>query len=215
MQRRLLVLAIYDPRWFMKVLELSRRRGVIFNHYYFKERVPYGSVVYTDFEQVLGELADRNDLIVVYDPEKTCRGFEKAVLLTMHITGYRNLVIGIDPGATLSYVVLGDDHLLLYGDGGLRDLSRDLSYVTNCIPHEEIRVRVGAGSRCGEVLEYIKKNYAWLPLELVDEASTSPSRRKTEEIVYSSKRLRGLKPFRHKDIYAAYKIALSKGIEVV
>ncbi|MEM4953537.1 MAG: hypothetical protein QXR51_05475, partial [Desulfurococcaceae archaeon] len=105
--------------------------------------------------------------------------------------------------------------LVFYGEGGIRDFEKDLNYILYCIPFKEIRIKVGAGWRSSEIIEFVKSKYKQIPLELVDEASTSPSRSRIDEVIYSSKRLRGLKPFRYKDIYAAYRIALSKGIEVL
>lgn len=215
MQRRLLILAIYDPKWFMQAIKLVKQRGIAFSYYYSKEKLPYGSVVYTDFEYILRELEDRKDLLVVHDSQRSCKKLEEAILASMYSNSYRSVVIGIDPGDVLSYVILGDDHLLFYGEGGLKDLGKDLNYVLNCIPRREIRVKVGIGHRCGEVVEYVKKKYAGITLELVDETSTSPSRNRIDEVVYSARKLHGLKPFRHKDIYAAYRIALSKGVEVL
>ncbi|MEM0246722.1 MAG: hypothetical protein QXJ84_02640 [Desulfurococcaceae archaeon] len=215
MQRRLLVLAVYDPKWFMQAIKLAKRRGIAFSYYYPGEDLPRGSVVYTDFEYILGELEGRKDLLIIYDPQRSCKKLEEAILASMYSSGYRSVIVGVDPGDVLSYVILGDDYLLLYGEGGLKDLDEDFNYVLSCVPHDEIRVKVGTGHKCGEVVEYIKKKYVNIPLELVDETSTSPSRSRIDEVVHSARRLRGLKPFRHKDIYAAYRIALSKGVEVL
>ncbi|MEM0099552.1 MAG: hypothetical protein QXD50_01800 [Desulfurococcaceae archaeon] len=215
MQRRPLVIAIYDPRWFMNVIKLLKKRGVIFHHYYSRNEVPGGSVLYTDLEQIVNEISDRRDLLVIYDPAKSCRKLEEAILATMYISEYRSIVIGVDPGQLISYVVLGDETLVFYGEGGIRDFEKDLNYILYCIPFKEIRIKVGAGWRSSEIIEFVKSKYKQIPLELVDEASTSPSRSRIDEVIYSSKRLRGLKPFRYKDIYAAYRIALSKGIEVL
>ncbi|MEM1773140.1 MAG: hypothetical protein QXQ71_04900, partial [Desulfurococcaceae archaeon] len=161
------------------------------------------------------EISDRRDLLVIYDPAKSCRKLEEAILATMYISEYRSIVIGVDPGQLISYVVLGDETLVFYGEGGSRDFEKDLNYILYCIPFKEIRIKVGAGWRSSEIIEFVKSKYKQIPLELVDEASTSPSRSRIDEVIYSSKRLRGLKPFRYKDIYAAYRIALSKGIEVL
>lgn len=188
---------------------------MIFSYYYSENEVPYGSVVYTDHEYFVYELRNRNDLIVVYDPDKICRKLEEAILTTMLINEYRGVTIGIDTGSILSYVILGDEDLLLYGDGNLRELREDLEYVINCIPFLDIRIKVGLGPRSGEVIEYVKKKFTRIPIELVDEASTSPKRSRLDDVIYSRRKLRGLKPFRHKDIYAAYRIALSKGVEVI
>lgn len=199
----------------MNVIKLLKKRGVIFHHYYSKNEVPDGSVLYTDLEQIVNEISERRDLLIIYDPVKSCKKLEEAILATMYISEYRSIVIGVDPGQLVSYVVLGDEMLVFYGEGDIRDFEKDLNYILHCIPFKEIRIKVGAGWRSSEVLEFVKSKYKQIPLELVDEASTSPSRSRIDELIHSSKRLRGLKPFRYKDIYAAYRIALSKGIEVL
>jgi hypothetical protein len=215
LQRRPVVIAIYDPRWFIDVMNLLKRRGIMFHHYYSKEEVPYGSVIYTDMNLIVEELSDRRDLYVIYDPGKTCRKLEEAMLASMYISEYRDIIVGVDPGVLVSYVVLGDELLLFYGEGKVEDLGRDLDYVLKCVPFKDIKIKVGTGYRSSEIIEFIKSRYKQIPLELVDESSTSPSRSRIDEAIYSSRKLRGLKPFRYKDIYAAYRIALSKGIEVL
>jgi hypothetical protein len=40
LQRRPLVIAIYDSKWFMRVLDIVKRRGIIFHHYYTPTDVP-------------------------------------------------------------------------------------------------------------------------------------------------------------------------------
>ncbi|MEM0001644.1 MAG: hypothetical protein QW211_01975, partial [Desulfurococcaceae archaeon] len=141
MQRRPLVIAIYDPRWFMNVIKLLKKRGVIFHHYYSRNEVPVGSVLYTDLEQIVNEISDRRDLLVIYDPAKSCRKLEEAILATMYISEYRSIVIGVDPGQLISYVVLGDETLVFYGEGGIRDFEKDLNYILYCIPFKEIRIK--------------------------------------------------------------------------
>lgn len=214
MQRRMLIIAIYDPKWFMKVLEILRRRDILFNHYYSRNSVPYGSIVYTDFEYIRNELSTRSDLLVIYDPDKTCRKLEDAILASLMLEKYRYITVGIDPGPVLSYVVLGDDILLLYGEGEVKDLNRDLTYVYECMSFDRIIVRIGMGSKAEDVLVEIKDKYN-VVLELVDESGTTPSQSKISELIYASRKLRKLRPFRHRGIYAAYRIALSKGVEVL
>lgn len=55
-----------------------------------------------------------------------------------------------------------------------------------------------------------------IPLEMVPEEKTTPSLESRDEIRYLSEKMkRGLRPFRFKDVYAAYRIAMKKGVEVV
>lgn len=195
-------------------MEVLRRRGVLFHHYYTPGEVPPGSVVYTDYLPIARDLENRSDLLVVYDSERSCKVLEKAIMSTSYKDKYNDVFIGVDPGSNISYVVVGDGELLLYGEGSTKEFSRDIEYVINCVHFGKILARVGAGSKSGDVIVFLKRSFD-LPIELVDEFSTTPSSSRIAEIDYLSKHLKGLKPFRHKGIYAAYRIALTSGIQVL
>jgi hypothetical protein len=214
-QRRPLVVAVYDSKWFLRVLATLGRRAVRYHFYYDESEVPHGSVVYTDLEDIAKALSKRGDLLIIYDPLRSCRELERAILASMFISEYSSIVIGVDPGQVVNYVVLGDDDFILYGAGGLDTLITDLDYIVNCMPFKEMTIRVGTGVSCGDVVYALKSRFPRARLELVDESSTTPSRSRIIEIAYISRRLKGLKPFRYKDIYAAYRIALSRGVEVL
>jgi len=213
-QRRELVLAIYEPSWLVRVVEYLRRRGIRFHHYYSGEKVPPGSVVYTDYYLFADELSARSDIVVIYDPNRNCRELEKAILITRFTDTYGAIVVGIDPGSKLSYVVISNGELLFYGEGKLEDLEKDLKYIRECIPHKELRVKIGSGFNAVDIALEIKRKYN-VPVELIDEKMSTPSVSRLEEIRFLKKRLKELKPFRYKDVYAAYKIAISEGVEVL
>jgi len=213
-QRRELVLAIYEPTWFIKVVEYLKRRGIRFHYYYSKQDIPAECVVYTDHHLFAEEITDRPGVTVIYDPKRDCRELEKAILITKYADSYNVLIVGIDPGSKLSYVILSGEELLLYGDGDIGDLERDLDYVVRCIPHRELRVKIGSGHNAVDLALKIKSKYH-VPVEIVDEKMSTPSITRLEEIRFLKKRLKELKPFRYRDIYAAYKIAISKGVEVL
>ncbi|MGC8982301.1 MAG: hypothetical protein ACP5KA_00875 [Desulfurococcaceae archaeon] len=214
MQRRPLVIAIYDPQWFIRVLELLKKRRVNFHHYYTPSEVPPGSVVYTDYKPIVDELVHRSDLLVLYDEEKSCRSLEKAIMLVYMREKYNSISIGVDPGSTISYAVVGDGDLLFYGEGSLEELDRGIEYVLKCMYFDEISIKVGAGHLSGDIIVHLKRKFS-APLQLVDESATSPSASRINEVKYISKRLGGLKSFRHKGVYSAYRIALSEGVEVL
>ncbi|MEM4717328.1 MAG: hypothetical protein QXE81_01030 [Desulfurococcaceae archaeon] len=213
-QRRPLVLAIYEPKWFLKAIEIAKRRGIKYVFYYSKESVPHGSVVYTDLELIMNDLSDREDLKLIYDTEKNCKKLEEAFQASMFIDQYNYLIVGIDVGRTISYVILGDNSLLLYGVGVLRDLIGDIDYVFNCVAFGQMSVKIGTGQEFIEILEVIRSRYKNIDIEIVDEAKTPPGLR-LDDLIYMNMRLRGLKPHRDRDIYAAYRIALAKGVKVV
>lgn len=197
----------------MKVLELVKRQNMVFYHYYTPREVPYGSVVYTDYEPIVRELMTRSDIDVVYDFERSCKMLEKAIMMSNLKEKYESIIVGIDPGSLPSHVVVGDDELLMYGEG-VRELIEDLEYILNCMYFDHIMIRIGTGPTSGDIIAYLKGKYK-IPIELVDEARTSPHPNRIGEVNYLSKRLRGVKPFRYKDVYAAYRIALTSGIEVL
>lgn len=213
-QRRDLVIAIYEPTWFIKVIEYLKRRGIKFYYYYSREDVPPGSVVYTDYNIFAEELTGRTDITVIFDPNRDCRVLEKAILTANYADSYGTIVIGVDPGSRLSYVVLSDEELILYGDGGLVELEKDLDYILTCMPHRELKVKVGLGYNAVDLALRIKSKYS-VPVELIDERMSTPSVSRLDEVRFIKRRLKELKPFRYKDIYAAYKIAISKGVEVL
>jgi len=214
LQRRGLLLAIYEPTWFIRVVEYLKRRGVKFYYYYSSREVPLGSVVYTDYSVFVEELSSRSDLTVVYDPERNCRELERAILLTRLTDSYDVIIVGIDPGQDISYVIISGNELLLYGEGQLKDLERDLDYIVECIPHKSLKVKIGTGFNAVDTALSIKRKYNVL-VELIDEKMSTPSVSRLDEVRFLEKRLSRLKPFRYKDIYAAYKIAISEGVEVL
>ncbi|MEM3926326.1 MAG: hypothetical protein QXU13_01915 [Desulfurococcaceae archaeon] len=215
MQRRPLVIAVYEPLWFINVMRVLRERDIIFHHYYSSDEVPYGSVVYTDHEYFLKELSNRNDLLIIYDPSRDCRKLEEAVLLCKSLSNfYSEVVIGVDPGKVISYAIVGDGLFITYGEGSIDDLNNSIEYVKRCLPFKDLLIRVGSG-RNGLELALALKRLFNTRVELVSEEETTPRWSIKEEINLLSRRLKGLKPYRFKNIYAAYRIAMKNGVEVV
>lgn len=214
MQKRPLVIAVYDPRWFIHVLGVLRERNIPFHHYYTRDEVPYGSVLYTDYIVFYEEARGRSDILVFYDPGHDCRVFEKAILASSLKNGFKELVLGVDPGRRIGYIVVGDGEYVMHGDGEYIDLVEAARYVKECMPAERIVVRVGSRHRGIELASMLKKDTG-LYVEVVEEDETTPRLVKVDEVKMFRSRLRGVKPYRDKDIYAAYRIALKKGIEVV
>lgn len=177
--------------------------------------MPYGSVVYTDLDMIKNDLSDRGDLTLIYDTEKNCKKLEEAFQASMFIDQYNHIIVGIDTGKTISYVILGDKSLILYGEGVLGDLVKDIDYAFNCIAFRHLSIKIGTGQEFADILEVIRSRYKNVEIELIDETSSSPGFRREDDFIYMNMRLHGLKPHRDRDIYAAYRIALSKGVKVV
>jgi len=214
LQKKHLVIAIYNPEWFMQVRELLRKRGVLFSYYYEPGEIPLSSVFYTDHKEIADSVSERKDLEVVYDPKHDCRKIEQAVLATYLIESFRELVIGVDPGKYITYVALGDGTLVDYGKTDLLGFIKDLKYFLECIPSRSFRVKIGASPKGLELVQVLSKEFR-IPFEIVSEEKTSPAIESRDEIRYiAGKMKRGLRPFRFKDVYAAYRIALKKGVEV-
>ncbi|ADV65004.1 hypothetical protein [Desulfurococcus mucosus] len=213
MQKRPLVIAVYEPRWFLKVLAVLRERNVSFSHYYSRDEVPYGSVFYTDYTVFLEEVSDRRDVVVFYDPSRDCRVLEKAILATRLKTGYRELVLGVDPGRRLGYIVIGDGEYVEHGTGDYIDVVNMANYLRECMPADRVIVRVGSRHRGVELASMLRRDTG-LRVEIVDEDATTPGSVSIDEARVLGERLRRVKPFREKDVYAAFKIAMMKGVEV-
>ncbi|MEM0378302.1 MAG: hypothetical protein QW794_03000 [Thermosphaera sp.] len=215
LQKKPLVIAIYDPDWFLNVQRLLKKRGVLFSHYYEPENIPYFAVFYTDYWDLVKDVIERKDLEIIYDPAHDCRKIERAVLAAYLIEEYRELIIGVDPGKYLTYVALGDGLLIDYGKADLLGFTRELKYFLECIPYLNARVKIGGSPKGFELIKILRRELT-IPLEMVPEEKTTPSLESRDEIRYLSEKMkRGLRPFRFKDVYAAYRIAMKKGVEVV
>jgi len=215
LQKKHLVIAIYDPEWFIRVRELLKKRGVLFSYLYSPLEVPFSSVFYTDHKEFVDSISERRDLEVIYDPEHDCRGIEQAVMATYLIESFRELVVGVDPGKYIAYVALGDGTLVDYGKTDILGFVEELKYFLKCIPSQSFRVKIGASPKGLELVQVLRKEFK-LPFEIVPEEKTSPAIESRDEIRYIAEKMRrGLRPFRFKDVYAAYRIALKKGVEVL
>ncbi len=209
--RRPLVLAVYEPRWFRRVMNILNDRGVTYRHYYTPEELPPYSVLYTDYEYFLEETRARGDVHVVYDPGRTCRGLEEAVLASMNKRYYNQVTIGIDPGPTPYYLVLGDGSILSHGRISWEDLIPLLDEAIECYPAALRRIRIGSGYKGALIAYEIASIIRDASVELVDERRTTPKNRGGAE---AGPLHESLKPYRNKDAYAALRIALRRGIEV-
>lgn len=213
MQIRPLVIAIYDPVWFRKVVEILGERDVIFHHYYSRDEVPWGSVLYTDHIEFVREMEGRRDVLVVYDPQRECRSLELAVLKSKGLEKYSEVVMGVDPGRVVSFIALGDGEYIFHGEGDPGDLLGSINYILSCIPCDSFVIRIGNRDR-GPLLAALLKERLGVRVELVPEELTTPSESLKYEAEYLRRRLKWLRPYRARDIYSAYKIASRKGIEV-
>lgn len=211
-KRRPLVLAIYDPNWFLKVLDYLKRRGLYFHIYENIDRLPYYSVLYTDYHLFVEEASARNDVLIIHDPQHNCTILEKAILKTRFKEHYEYLTIGIDPGYTATYVVIGDDELIDYGKTNPENLGEKILDKLTCTPYGEAVLRIGGGLN-GWKLALSLKNQLGVRVEVVDEDETS-GLTKPETILIKNKFLPSRNIRLDKDLYAAIRIALRKGMIV-
>ncbi|AFK50552.1 hypothetical protein TCELL_0127 [Thermogladius calderae 1633] len=211
---RNLVVAVYDPKWFREVVDKLRRRGIKFSFYYTLGEVPEYSVVYTDSSEIRDEVGARRDLTVVYDPERTCRGLEKAVLASLMKSEYGSLTIGVDPGSRHAFIALGDSVVVDWGF--MDDLVGKVRELVECVPATSVVVRVGAHGRGLEIARDVKIRVPGVRVELVSEYNTTPSHSRASArlllkgLVVNRQYLRG-----NKDVLAALRIALKQGVEVL
>ena len=211
--RRPLVIAVYEPRWFMKVLRILEDREIPYRLYYDPETVPPYSILYTDNEYFVNEMSSRSDVEIHYDPGDTCRGLEEAILAAQNKSRYRVVTIGIDPGPNPYYVVIGDGELLEHGYIMDKSIDEVILWATACYPAEKRIVRIGGGHNGLEIAAEIAGEIEDVVVEIVDEKETTPKNR--GGLNNSEHTPPGIRPFRNKDAYAALRIAYRKGIRIL
>lgn len=211
-KRRGFVIAIYDPNWFLKVLDYLKRRGLNFLIYENISSIPYYSVLYTDYRWFVEQASSRMDVAVVYDPMHNCLLLEKAILRTRFKDIYEFLTIGVDPGSTATFAVIGDDELIDHGKANPGELGDKILEKLLCIPYREAVLRVGGGVD-GWRIALNLKNKLRIKVEVVDEEETS-GLTKLESILIKNKFLPSRNIRLDKDLYAAIRIALRKGMIV-
>lgn len=194
----------------MRVLSILRSRNIDFSTFESLEAVPCYSVLYTDYEYYVELVDERDDVEVVYDPERTCRGLEKSILLSMFKNEYSVVVVGIDPGRSPYYVILGDEEILEHGYTSEADMVDRLKGALNCYPAKRKVVRVGGGFNGWKIVLKMRGRVD-AAIEVVDESG--------EDLPYSyllkmSERGGRGRKLRTKDAYDALKIALREGVEV-
>ncbi|MEM4816793.1 MAG: hypothetical protein QXU77_04485, partial [Desulfurococcaceae archaeon] len=62
MYRKPIVVAVHDPKWFMKVLNILRSRGIDFSVFSDIDSIPYYSVLYTDHYYYVEITKNRRDI---------------------------------------------------------------------------------------------------------------------------------------------------------
>lgn len=211
-RRRPFAIAIYDPNWFLHVLDYLKRRGLSFLVYESVDKTPYFSVLYTDYSFFVKEFSSREDVVVVHDPSHDCKLLEKAILKTRFKESYDCVTVGVDPGRRATYVLLGDDELIDYGKVEPNLLPTVINDRLSCIPCKELIVRVGGGVD-GWRIALALKDTLKASVEVVDEEETSGLSH-LESLLIRKKFLppRGVRL--DKDLCAAIRIALRKGLIV-
>lgn len=210
MYRKPLVVAIHDPKWFMKVLSILRSRRIDFSVFENINNTPHYSVLYTDYYYYVELISSRKDIEVIYDPDKTCCGLEKSILATMSKEEYSRVVVGIDPGKYPYYVILGDEDLLEHGYIFRENIADYLNNKLECYPTKKRIIRIGGGfngwkivlklrNRVNAIIEIVDENIENIPINYL---------LKTQR--FEKKYIK----FRYRDAYDALKIALCEGVEV-
>ncbi len=214
MYRRPLVLAIYEPRWFRKVLDILNKRRIPYTFYYEPETLPAYSILYTDYEYFTENIPQDKMITVFLDPGHDCRVLEEAILASKMKNTYHSVSIGIDPGPKPYIVVLGDGEIIDYKYIEKQEIIDYIVNVEKCYPTENLVVRVGGGFKGLEIAVDIRDNLPEIQVEIVDEEETTPKKREyLREVLPRYDEL--IKPYRNKDAYAALRIALRKGLEVI
>lgn len=210
MHRRPLVIAIYDPKWFIKTLDILRSRGINFTVFENIDNLPYYSVLYTDHHYYVELISSRKDVEIIYDPDRTCHGLEKSILSSMFKNEYSVVVVGIDPGKHPYYVILGDEQLLEHNYIFVEDITEYIDERLKCYPAKKKIIRIGGGFNGWKLVLKIKNRVNAI-IEIVDENIETQLPGYLIKTLDSSKKYSRL---RVRDAYDALKIALCEGIEV-
>jgi len=198
----------------MAVLSILRKRNIAFTVFEDENKLPLYSVLYTDYQYFVEKASRRSDILVIYDPMHRCIELERAILATRFKEEYDEIVFGVDPGSRPSVVVLGDEGLLDYQAlYSVKDVVEYIADKTQCYPSKKIVVRIGGGFNGWKIALALKKKLK-VRTEVVDEWETTPKNTRLDDILLSSKYLVNLAKHRYRDVYAALKIALRRGIEV-
>jgi hypothetical protein len=116
--------------------------------------------------------------ILVYDLSKDAgKIVDRALQIVSGKTVYRRVVIGIDPGKTFGFAVLGDERVLKMSSyPTVRETVNSASEVLEELPATKKIVRVGDGAdpyRCRLIQALSKKLPKGVPLETVSERETT------------------------------------------
>ncbi|WP_440059927.1 hypothetical protein ACSU1N_01865 [Thermogladius sp. 4427co] len=214
---RPLVVAVYDPKWFIEVKSRLRKRSIEFNYYYSLEETPTYSVVYTDWFEIKNEAESRSDLTVVYDPDRTYKGLERAILkCLMKEDEYNILTIGVDTGFRHAYVAIGDSIIVDWGYE--EDIVRRILEILDEVPARNRIVRIGVFNNGLDIAKKVKNLRPDARVEVVSESYTNLSYNRGVDNSYLYSFLKTLARshyMRARDIAAALKIALRNGVEIL
>ncbi len=191
---------IDDPRLFLRVLEVLRRRGASFRVPEDpRPKCPESGVVVTDKPELY---AGCTRPIVSLENNWEER-LEEAICLAKGGDKYNAVIVGIDPGDPPTYVIIADDDLLEKGEAEPPILVEQVRKTLARIPHERAVIRIGdSGEALASIMDsLIHASLKDIRIEIVDEHRTSRSNPRFTEI-------------KDRDVAAAINIAYKKGMRL-
>lgn len=196
-----------DMRVFRKVIGILKARNVSFKI----NLDGRCGVVITDNLKLAEECTSKLRVPVILVSNLDVEGkVELAILMLKGRLVYESLIVGLDPGKTIGYALIGDDELLeVENFNNTKPLIDHLKVVMETYPYKRIVIRIGAGEYSTQVLDEVLnllENFKVdkeVAVEIVDESRTSKSQPQIKCRVKIPKRA-----------IAAVNIALRRGIPV-
>ena len=200
-----LVLLLVDQRLAVKIIERLRKRGVNSSLLEF----PKVDIIITDSKAVASMKSKEGKKVILVSNED----YEgKVELFLLQLRGkmlYNELLVGVDPGENIGFIIIGDGKIIEWATYNVVDrLMNRLENIILYYPYRNCVIRVGNRGRnaekiLDEIVNLMSKIRALgrIIVEVVDES-------KTRRTFHPS--IRGLP----KDVTSALIIAYRKGIEV-
>jgi len=204
---RTLCVKVENAKLFAEVVRILKSRNIPFRSDVTRDC----TVILTDSLKYAEEFSSKYGIPIILTSKNDLLGkIELAILSLKGKITYESLVIGLDPGKTIGYALIGDDELLeVKSFNDVLTLKEHLDLIVRTYPYKRMIIRVGSGEFSSEVLENIldlveRYNHKeHVSIEIVDESSTSKSEPKIKSNIKIPKRS-----------MAAVNIALRKGIPV-
>ncbi|WFO75921.1 hypothetical protein J4526_03465 [Desulfurococcaceae archaeon MEX13E-LK6-19] len=220
MEKRRLVVLVYEPKRFRQVLDRLKKRRIPFSIPDDIKDIKPGDVVYTDDPRIAMELMEKG-VLVFLDDKGSDSVLEKAILSLKFKNEYNELTVGVDPGDRFVVVVLADGSIVDFNISYSIEEALDyIRWVLKVFPAKKKIIKIGGGVGGIAFLDKLCKSLGLVVKEtrtkimVVDEGNSTPKTRwRNPFIERIISVIPDSIPYR-KDLYAATAIALKQGVLV-